>query len=155
MKKLLPIAAIGAGVFLVIRYLQGRKTAMENLKITPISIAIDSARSTFTQLFYRVRLNMINNEAAPIIVRQIDLDVFFRGDQIAKITKDDDFTINPRSQQIVEVIASISTIDIATSIIDLIKNRNAGPSLSFNIRGFVVTDLGRIPVNFTKTVGNA
>lgn len=151
MKKLLPFAAIGAGLLLITRYLTGRKTAMENLQIIPIGIEIDSQKTNFAQLFYRVRLKLINNEAAPIIVKAIDLNVIYKGKNVAKIIRDDDFSVNARSEQILYINASISTLNVVSSIINLLTNRD-NASLSFTFMGYIETDLGRVPVNFTKSV---
>jgi hypothetical protein len=155
MKKLLPFGAIAAGIFILTRYLKGRKTAMENLRVVPVSISIDSARSRntfFTQLFYRVKLNMINNEAQPVIVRGIDLNVFYKNKQIGKIIREPDFIVPGRGQQLVEMEATISASDIITSIVDLAKNIRSLGNIEFTIQGFVDTDLGRINVNFKRSL---
>jgi LEA14-like dessication related protein len=155
MKKLLPLGAIAAGIFILTRYLSGRKTAMENLRVVPVSISIDSARSRntfFTQLFYRVKLNLINNEAQPVIVRGIDLNIFYKSKQVGKIIRDQDFIIPGRGAQIVEMDASISASDIITSIVDIAQNIRNLSKIEFTINGFVDTDLGRIPVNFKRNI---
>ena len=155
MKKLLPLGAIAAGIFILTRYLKGRKTAMENLRVVPVSIAIDSARSRdtfFSQLYYRVKLNLINQEQQPVIVREIDLNVNYKGRQIGKIVRDADFIIPGRGQQVIEMDASISASDIITSIVDLARNIRNLSNIEFTINGFVDTDLGRIPVNFKRKI---
>jgi len=155
MKKLLPLGAIAAGIFILTRYLTGRKTAMENLRVVPQSIAIDSAKSrntAFSQLFYRVKLNLINNEQQPVIVRRIDLNVFYKNGQIGKITRDADFIVPGRGQQLIEMDATISASDIILSIVDLAQNIRNLSNIEFTINGFVDTDLGRIPVNFKRKV---
>lgn len=155
MKKFLPLGAIAAGIFILTRYLTGRKTAMENLRVVPVSIAIDSARSRdtfFSQLYYRVKLNLINQEQQPVIVRMIDLNVGYKGRQIGKIVRDADFIIPGRGQQVIEMDASISASDIITSVVDLARNIRNLSNIEFTINGFVDTDLGRIPVNFKRKI---
>jgi len=155
MKKLLPLGAIAAGIFILTRYLSGRKTAMENLRVVPVSIAIDSARSRntfFTQLFYRVKLNLINNEAQPVIVRGIDLNVYYKNNQVGKIIRDQDFIVPGRGAQVVEMEATISASDIITSIVDIAQNIRNLSKIEFTINGFVDTDLGRISVNFKQNI---
>jgi len=155
MKKLLPLGAIAAGIFILTRYLKGRKTAMENLRVVPVSIAIDSARSRdtfFSQLYYRVKLNLVNQEQQPVIVREIDLDVNYKGRQIGKIVRDADFIIPGRGQQVIEMDASISASDIITSIVDIARNIRNLSNIEFTVNGFVDTDLGRIPVNFKRKI---
>lgn len=155
MKKFLPLGAIAAGIFILTRYLTGRKTAMENLRVVPVSISIDSARSRdtfFSQLYYRVKLNLINQEQQPVIVREIDLNVNYKGRQIGKIVRDADFIVPGRGQQVVEMDASISASDIITSIVDLARNIRNLSNIEFTVNGFVDTDLGRIPVNFKRKI---
>lgn len=155
MKKFLPLGAIAAGIFILTRYLKGRKTAMENLRVVPVSIAIDSARSRdtfFSQLYYRVKLNLINQEQQPVIVREIDLNVNYKGRQIGKIVRDADFIVPGRGQQVIEMDASISASDIITSIVDLARNIKNLSNIEFTVNGFVDTDLGRIPVNFKRKI---
>ena len=155
MKKILPIAAIGAGIYLLSRYLMQKKAALQNLKLVPVSIAIDSAKSSatlFSQLFYTVKVRLNNNEAQPVFVRGIDLDVFFRGQQIGKIYRDQDFIVPSRSSQQVNFNTSINTVDVVENVISLI--RGGFKNIEFTIRGTVSTDLGEIPVNFTKKLTN-
>lgn len=155
MKKLIPIGAVVAAVYIISRYLTGRSKAMKNLSIAPVSISIDSEKSRnafFTQLFYRVKINLINNENQPVIVRGLDLDVIYKNKIIGKITRDSDFTVNARAQKIVELNAAISSSNVITSIVEIFSQFRDGSdkSLTFNIVGFIDTDLGSIPVNFTK-----
>ena len=155
MKKLIPIGAVVAAFYIISRYLTGRSTAMKNLSINPGSISIDSQKSRdafFTQLFYRVKINLINNENQPVIVRGLDLDVIYKNKIIGKITRDSDFTVAQRSQKVVELNAAISSSNIITSIVEIFSQFKEGSdkSLTFNIVGFIDTDLGAIPVNFTK-----
>jgi hypothetical protein len=52
----------------------------------------------------------------------------------------------------VELNAAISSSNIITSIVEIFSQFRDGSdkSLTFNIVGFIDTDLGAIPVNFTK-----
>lgn len=132
-----------------------KKTALENLKLVPISIAIDSAKSSatlFSQLFYTVKVQLNNNEAQPVYVRGIDLAVFFRGQQIGKIYRDQDFIVPSRSSQQVNLNTSINTYEVVDNIIDLVKK--GFKNIEFTVSGTVSTDLGEIPVRFTKRLTN-
>jgi LEA14-like dessication related protein len=155
MKKILPIAAIGAGIYLAYRFLMQKKSALENLKLVPVSIAIDSSKSSatlFRQLFYTVKVRLNNNESQPVFVRGIDLDVFFRGQQVGKVYRDQDFIVPARSSQQVNLNTSINTFEIIDNIIDLVKK--GFKNIEFTVSGTVSTDLGEIPVRFTKRITN-
>jgi LEA14-like dessication related protein len=154
MKKLIPIGAVVAAIYIISKYLTGRSTAMKNLSIAPVSISIDTAKSraaNWFQIFYKVKVNLINNEFQPVIVRGLDLDVKYKNKIVSKITRDADFTVAPRAQKIVELNTSLSSTNIITSIVDIFATfRDGEKTISFDIVGFIDTDLGSIPVNFTK-----
>ncbi len=154
MKKLIPITAVVAAFYIISKYLTGRSTAMKNLSIAPVSISIDTAKSreaNWFQIFYKVKVNLINNEFQPVIVRGLDLDVKYKNKIVSKITRDADFTVAPRAQKIVELNTSLSSTNIITSIVDIFATfRDGEKTISFDIVGFIDTDLGSIPVNFTK-----
>lgn len=153
MKKVLPIAAIGAGIYLLYRYLGGKKAALQNLRVNPVSIAIDSAKSAatlFTTIFYNVKIRLTNTEAQPVYVRFIDLDVYFQNVNIAKISRDQDFIVSGRNGITVELEAVVKSSNVVTKIIDMVRLRKIG-DLSLTIEGTIGTDLGDIPVRFTKS----
>jgi len=153
MNQLVKFGAIGAGLFLAFRYLAARKKSAKNLRIVPVDIAIDKARSAaegYSTLYYKVKVNMTNPEQAPVIVRGIDLDVIVKGKQVAKLIKDDPFTVPGRKTLRATLNGSIQIGGVVTTILDLIQNTNK--PLAFTLDGFVDTDLGRIPVQFTKNL---
>lgn len=152
MKKVLPIAAIGAGLYLLYRYLGGKKTALQNLKVSPISVAIDSPKSAetgFSMLFYKIKLRFTNIEQQPVYVRFVDLDVFFQNVNIAKISRDQDFIVSGRNGLTVELEAVVQSANVVTKIVEMIQQGKLG-NLSLTIVGSVGTDLGDIPIKFTK-----
>lgn len=156
MKKIIPIATLAAGAYLLFRYLSGKKAALQNLKVVPVSVSIDTAKSSsvfFTRLFYKVKLNLNNVESQPVFVRNIDLDVFFEGRNIAKIVRDSDFIVPARGVQTIELEASLDSVNAISKIIDIIKS---GPGRAkVTITGIIGTDLGDIPVNFEKSFSGA
>lgn len=153
MKDLLKFAGIGTGILLIFNYLKGRKEAMQNLKFVPVSIAIDSEKSAetgFRMLVYKVRIKLINQEMQPVIVRNVDLRVFYQNKIISTIQREQDFIVPSRSSQTIDMVAEIDTGNIIVSIVDLLKNYRSEKGISFTITGNIDTDLGRIPVQFTK-----
>lgn len=152
MKNIIKLGAIAAGAFVVFNYLKGRKKAMENLQFVPLSIAIDSnkSRSTgFASLFYRVKIRLVNQEQQPVIVRSVDLKAYYKGKQVSRIVRDADFIVPSRSRQDIEIEAEIRTSNIVTSIIDILQNFK-NPDITLKIVGTIETDLGSIPVNYSK-----
>jgi hypothetical protein len=152
MKNIIKIGAIAAGAYVVINYLKGRKKAMQNLQFVPLSLAIDSRKSQetgFASLFYKVKIRLINNEQQPVIVRAIDLTAFYKGKQVSRIIRDADFIVPQRGNQTIDLFAEIRTANIVTSIIEILQNLQ-NPNITIRIKGTIDTDLGTIPVDYTK-----
>ncbi len=152
MKKgvLIPLILVGgAGAFM---YLRNKKRAGESLKFEPVDIGIDSKRtrqSFFTKLFYTVKLNLINTEAANVNVRNIQLNASVNGKPLGSLTSKDSFVVPKRGNQIVALDASISTIGAGSIILNYIKNKTP---LKVTIQGAIDTDLGRVNVNYTQDI---
>jgi LEA14-like dessication related protein len=152
MKNLLKIGAISAAALLLFRLVSGRKKAAQNLRIVPIDIAIDGPKSrnaAYSVLYFKVKFNLINDEQLPISVSGADLDIFFKGKAIGKIVKDQAFSVPGRQSTQVTFLAQISSVNIVSSILDILQNANG---ITLTIDGTIDTQLGRIPVQFTKKI---
>lgn len=147
--KLLPIAILTGLAYV---FLNRKISAGQNLVIELNDIAIDleaTKRSLFTRIYYRVRLNLVNSESAAVNVQNIQLQAFSGSTNLGTLTAAQRFSVPGRSNKIVQLDAAISSFGLVTEIVRLI--RDASP-LSVTIKGVVDTDLGRIPLEFTKSV---
>lgn len=143
------LAAVAAGVF----FLRRKAAAGQNLQVDPVDIAIDSEAtraSGFLRVYYTVKLKLINNERASVNVRSVSLSLSSQGTQLGTLTRSSSFVVPAMSEQIVSFNASIPTLGILSIIRNIIQN---GINIPVNVSGFIDTDLGRISVNFTKTIG--
>jgi len=150
MKNLLYLGTAAAAL---LYFLRQKRAAGENLRVEPVDISIDSARSSssfWTRIYYNVKLKLINTESASVNVSGINLNVLVNNTPFGTINNTTGFIVNAGSERIVNLEASFSSLGVIQAIRDLIAD-----GLKFNVvvSGYVDTDLGRIAVNFSKNVG--
>ena len=142
--------AEGGAAAALLYFLKQKKSAGQNLKVQPLDIAIDTTRSRqakWLNIFYNLKLKLINNENASVNVSNITFDVFINNIAVGNVNRKDKFIVNAQSEQIVNIESSINTIGIANLILNLIRD---GFKFDIKIAGFVDTDLGRLNLNFSK-----
>ena len=141
-----------AGAAAAFYFFRNKKAAGENLRFEPVDIAIDSARSRqslWTRLYYKVKINLINPEQANVNVNNVLLNATTNGRPLGTLTSSQKFSVPAQGNQIIQLDTSISTLGAASTIINVIRNRQP---LTINIVGYVDTDLGRVTINFNKVV---
>jgi LEA14-like dessication related protein len=147
------ILFLGGAAAALLYFLRQKKAAGENLRVEPVDISIDSARSSssfWTRIYYNVKLKLINTESASVNVSGINLNVLVNNTPFGSINNTTGFIVNAGSERVVNLEASFSSLGVIQAIRDLISD-----GLKFNVvvSGYVDTDLGRIAVNFSKNVG--
>jgi LEA14-like dessication related protein len=147
------ILFLGGAAAALLYFLRQKRAAGENLRVEPVDIAIDSARSAssfWTRIYYNVKLKLINTESASVNVSGINLNVLVNNTPFGSINNTTGFIVNAGSERVVNLEASFSSLGVIQAIRDLISD-----GLKFNVvvSGYVDTDLGRIAVNFSKNVG--
>jgi LEA14-like dessication related protein len=148
------ILFLGGAAAALLYFLRQKRAAGENLRVEPVDISIDSARSSssfWTRIYYNVKLKLINTESASVNVSGINLNVLVNNTPFGSINNTTGFIVNAGSERIVNLEASFSSLGVIQAIRDLISD-----GLKFNVvvSGYVDTDLGRIAVNFSKNVGS-
>ena len=144
------ILFLGGASAALLYFLIQKKAAGENLKVEPVDIAIDSARSAsslWAVIYYNIKLKLINVEAASVNVSAIKLDVILNGIKVAQINQTEGFIVAAKSEKIVNLQSTIQTAGIVNFLVDLIQN---GFRFNIAVSGYVDTDLGRIAINYTK-----
>jgi hypothetical protein len=148
-----PIILLGLfGAALALNYFRNKKAAGENLRFEPVDIAIDSERSRrslWTRLYYKVKINLINNEPAGINVENVMLNATANGGPLGTLTSTQAFRVPANGSQIIQLDTSFSIFGAASIIKNILINRQP---LIININGYVDTDLGRVIINFNKDV---
>lgn len=149
MKNLLYLGGAAAALYYFLRM---KRAAGENLRIEPVDVSIDTARSSqsfYTRIYYRVKLKLVNVEAASVNVAAINLNVSVNGTPFGSINSTEKFIVAAGSEKIVNLDASFSSLGVIQAIRDLISE---GLNFKVDVAGYVDTDLGRIAVNFSKNI---
>ena len=147
------ILFLGGAAAALIYFLRQKRAAGENLRVEPVDIAIDSARSSssfWTRIYYNVKLKLINAERASVNVSAINLNVLVNNTPFGSINNTTGFIVNAGSEKIVNLEASFSSLGVIEAIRDLISD---GLKFNVTVSGYVDTDLGRINVQFSKNIG--
>jgi len=149
MKNLLLLGGAGAAL---LYFLRQKRAAGENLRVEPVDIAIDSQRSAssfWTRIYYKVKLKLINTENASVNVSGINLNVLVNNQNFGSIVTATPFIVTAKSEKIINLDASFSSLGVINTIRDLITE---GLRFTVTVTGYVDTDLGRINVEFSKTI---
>ena len=144
------ILFLGGAAAALLYFLRQKRAAGENLRVEPVDIAIDSARSAsslWSVIYYNIKLKLINVEDASVNVSAIKLDVILNSSKVAEINQTQGFIVAARSEKIVNLQSTIQTAGIVDFLVDLIKN---GFRFNIAVSGYVDTDLGRIAINYNK-----
>lgn len=150
MKNYYPIIALTAAAYGLIFWLKRKQAAGSNLRYEPVDVAIDLDRikqSLFTRIYYKVKLNLINDESVSVNIRSINLNVFIGSQSLGSIVKTEPFSVPARSNQIITLNTSFSSLSAIALIKNIIEDGFNDPII---VRGYVQTDLGRVNVEFTK-----
>jgi hypothetical protein len=78
MKKYFPIITLAAAAYGVIFWLRRKAAAGSNLRYEPVDVAIDIEKikaSLFTRIYYKVKLNLINDESVSVNIKSVNLNV--------------------------------------------------------------------------------
>lgn len=143
---------LGAGGVLLYMFLRRKAAAAQNLRFEPVDIIIDLPRtrqSLFTRLYYTLKINVINPEAANVNVRNVVLRVTSDGRTLGDLVSNKTFTIPARSNQVIGLDAAISIFGALGTIINFIKKRQPIP---VNVTGQITSDLGILNVDYNTTV---
>jgi hypothetical protein len=152
--NVLPVALLLGGGFYLFTWLKNKRDAGANLRYEPIDIAIDTARSRaagFFQIYYNVKIRLINDGRASVVVRDIDLVANVGNTRISTITSSTQFSIPANSAKVIQLTAAISTAGIITTVLNIIED---GFNFPITVTGTILTDLGTVTVNFTKDLSN-
>jgi len=150
MKKYFPIITLAAAAYGVIFWLRRKAAAGSNLKYEPVDVAIDIEKikaSLFTRIYYKVKLNLINDESVSVNIKSVNLNVSIGNRPFGTITKNEMFSVPGQSSQIITLETSFSSFSAIALIKDIILEGFQDPII---VNGFIQTDLGRVNVNFTK-----
>ncbi len=152
--QILPVAILLGSGYAIFTWLRNKQDAGANLKYEPVDIAIDTERSraaSFFQIYYKVKIRLINDGRASVVIRDIDLVASTGNTRISNITSSTQFSIPANSSKVIQLTASISTFGIVNTILNIIED---GLNIPVSVTGQILTDLGTLNVSFTKVIAN-
>lgn len=151
--QILPVALLLGTGFAIFRWLRNKQDAGANLRYEPVDIAIDTERSraaNFFQIYYKVKIRLINDGRASVVVRDIDLVASAGNTKISNITSSTQFSIPANSAKVIQLTAAISTAGVITTVLNIIED---GLNFPLTVTGEILTDLGTLNISFTKVIG--
>ena len=128
---------------LLYSFLKKKKAALTDLKFTKIDIAIDLPQTQnfgYAKLFYKIKLGLLNEAGVSINIKSIEAKVFLNGIEFAEINSTLKTIIEAKSTKTINIDASVNSINIINSIIDIITAGKA----NIKVKGSLLTDLGLI-----------
>jgi len=152
MKNYYPIIAITAAAYGIIYWLKKKANAGSNLKYEGVDIAIDfekTKQSFFTQIFYKVKLNLINIENVSVNIKSINLKVFIGDQDFGSIVKNQFFSVPAKSSKLITLETSFKSLAAIELIKDIILEGFQDPII---VKGYINTDLGKVNIDFKKNV---
>jgi len=146
-KLIFPILAAGTLAAII---LKRKARAAQNIRIEPVDIAINSQKtkqSAYTRLYYNIKINAVNIEPVAIKINLVSLKISANNKTIGNIESNQQIFIPARSAKILNFESSLATLGLIQNIIDILQN---GINIPINISGFIITDIGRININFDR-----
>jgi hypothetical protein len=150
MKKYFSIIGFAAAAYGIIYWLRKKASAGSNLRYEPVDVAIDLQKikaSLFTRIYYKVKLNLINDESVSVNIKSVNLNVAIGDRPFGTIVKNQSFSIPGRSSQTITLETSFSSFSAIALIKDIILEGFQDPII---VTGYISTDLGRVNVDFRK-----
>jgi len=150
MKKYFPVIGFAAAAYGIIYWLRKKASAGSNLRYEPVDVAIDLQKikaSLFTRIYYKVKLNLINDESVSVNIKSVNLNVAIGDRPFGTIVKNESFSIPGRSSQTITLETSFSSFSAIALIKDIILEGFQDPII---VTGYISTDLGRVNVDFRK-----
>jgi LEA14-like dessication related protein len=143
------IIGIAAAAAAAYYFLTGKKTAIENLIVKPLDIAIDSKKSNIFQLVFNLKLKFTNNSNFSVKVNTIDVDILINNNIIGDIQKNLPFVIPPNKTEIVTIELSVKNLSIIQTVIKIIANNE---KLKAGVQGNITTDLGKVNFSYSANI---
>jgi hypothetical protein len=143
------IGATAAGI--LFNFLNKKKAALENIGITKIDVAIDlekTKQNFYLKLFYNLKLKLYNSAGVNVTIKGIEAKFYLNGIEFAEISNNLKTIVLPKSENTINISASVQTASIVNSILDIISEKKA----MIEVRGSLLTDLGLIEFREEKIV---
>jgi len=143
------ILGLGALAAAAIYFFKGKKEALENVKITPLDIAINNQKTNIRNLVFNLKLKIANPGNFKVNINNIDLDIIVNNKKISNFQKSNITSIEPNNAKTIVVEISVSNLSVVYVILDMILNQEG---INIRLLGEVNTDLGAILIDYKKDI---
>ena len=140
----------GAGA-IAFAFLKNKKAALQNIEVKKIDVAIDlneTQKTGYLKLFYNLKILLYNSANVNVNIKGIEAKFFLNGIEFAELNSKLSTTIKPLKTNTLFLKSSILSVNIISSIIDIISEGKA----KIKVEGTLITDLGVIEFKEEKIV---
>jgi LEA14-like dessication related protein len=141
------ILGLGALAAATIYFLKGKKEALENVRITPLDIAINSQKTNIRNLVFNFKLKIANPGNFKVNINDINLDIIVNNKKISNFQKSNFTSIEPNNAKVINLEISVSNLAVVDVVLNLLADNDG---IKINLLGEVNTDLGAILIDYKK-----
>jgi LEA14-like dessication related protein len=143
------ILGLGALAAAAIYFFKGKKEALENVRITPLDIAINKQKTNFRNLVFNLKLKIANPGNFKVNINTINSDVIVNNKKISNFQKSNITSIEPNNAKTINLEISVSNLAVVDVILNMIADKDG---INIHLLGEVNTDLGAILIDYKKDI---
>jgi LEA14-like dessication related protein len=141
------ILGLGALAAAAIYFFQGKKEALENVRITPLDIAINKQKTNIRNLVFNFKLKIANPGNFKVNINNINLDIIVNNKKISNFQKSNFTSIEPNNAKTINLEISVSNLAVVDVVLNLLADNDG---IKVHLLGEVNTDLGAILIDYKK-----
>jgi LEA14-like dessication related protein len=141
------ILGLGALAAAAIYFLQGKKEALENVRITPLDIAINKQKTNIRNLVFNFKLKIANPGNFKVNINDINLDIIVNNKKIGNFQKSNFTSIEPNNAKTINLEISVSNLAVVDVVLNMLADNDG---IKIHLLGEVNTDLGAILIDYKK-----
>jgi LEA14-like dessication related protein len=143
------ILGLGALAAAAIYFFKGKKEALENVRITPLDIAINKQKTNIRNLVFNLKLKIANPGNFKVNINTINLDVIINNKKISNFQKSNITSIEPNNAKTINLEISVSNLAVIDVVLNMLADQDG---FNIHLLGEVNTDLGAILIDYKKDI---
>lgn len=143
------ILGLGALAAAAIYFFKGKKEALENVRITPLDIAINKQKTNIRNLVFNLKLKIANPGNFKVNINTINLDVIINNKKISNFKKSNITSIEPNNAKTINLEISVSNLAVVDVVLNMLADQDG---INIHLLGEVNTDLGAILIDYKKNI---
>lgn len=143
------ILGLGALAATAIYFFKGKKEALENVRITPLDIAINKQKTNIRNLVFNLKLKIANPGNFKVNINTINLDVIINNKKISNFQKSNITSIEPNNAKTINLEISVSNLAVIDVVLNMLSDQDG---INIHLLGEVNTDLGAILIDYKKNI---